>query len=713
MPDRMIGGMPEASDAPRSPLEDRIEFEALVADFTARFVNLDVARLDDVIDEVLARLGEALDADRGGLTQFLDAQGTLVFTHFWSSSGIAQPPRNLIAANVYPFGYERIMRGEVHVFSSVDELPPDAADREYLASVGIRSSVTVPFVVDGRVVGSLGFSAERERQWAPEIVSRLRLLAQVFAGAVARKRAEAALRAALDERVEFESLIADLAARFVSVDASHLDAAIEDAQRRLVLALDVDRSSLFQFSEAADSFVFTHQWARPGSPAMPVFGTAVSGMFPWISAKIRRGELVCVASVDDLPPAAADREHMIAVGTKSTVVVPLVAAGAVFGALTFGAIGQERAWPPAIVNRLLLVGQVFAAALARTRAETELRTTLDENARLRERLAEENLYLRREISERTGPSSILGESAAIRRVLGEVDQVAPTGATVLLLGETGTGKELIATAIHERSPRRARTMVRVNCAAIPIALIESELFGREKGAYTGALARQAGRFELADGSTIFLDEIGELSAGVQVKLLRVLQEREVERLGGTRPIKIDVRVIAATNRDVEQMVAAGAFRDDLYYRLNVFPIHVPPLRDRPDDIPRLVWSFVDELSRTLGKRIESISKDHMLALQRYPWPGNVRELRNVVERAMILATGPRLAIEPPRAKATGTAAPRSLQLEDVEREHIRAVLERTRWRIRGDGGAAAVLGLKPSTLEGRIAKLGLRRPAPD
>jgi transcriptional regulator with GAF, ATPase, and Fis domain len=251
-------------------------------------------------------------------------------------------------------------------------------------------------------------------------------------------------------------------------------------------------------------------------------------------------------------------------------------------------------------------------------------------------------------------------------------------------------------------------MVRVNCAAIPTALIESELFGREKGAYTGALARQTGRFEIADGSTIFLDEIGELPLEVQVKLLRVLQEREIERLGGTGPIKVDVRIVAATNRDLEQMVADGAFREDLYYRLNVFPIRVPPLRERPEDIPTLAWAFVDEFARALGKRIETIPKEQVIALQRYAWPGNVRELRNVIERAVIVSSGPRLVIEPPRARVV--SARQAVRLDDVEREHVRTVLERTGWRIRGSGGAAELLGLKPSTLEGRMAKLGLRRP---
>jgi transcriptional regulator with GAF, ATPase, and Fis domain len=296
----------------------------------------------------------------------------------------------------------------------------------------------------------------------------------------------------------------------------------------------------------------------------------------------------------------------------------------------------------------------------------------------------------------------------VRGVLDQIQQVAPTDSTVLLLGETGTGKELFATQIHELGGRHERAMVRVNCAAIPVTLIESELFGREKGAFTGALARQEGRFELANHSTIFLDEIGDLPADVQVKLLRVLEERTIERLGSPRPIPVDTRIIAATHRNLEQRVAEGTFREDLYYRLNVFPIHVPPLRERVEDIPLLVWRFVEEFSKAFGKRIDSIDRETMSALQHYSWPGNIRELRNVVERAMIVATGRRLTVTPPHSSAA--SGKRSPRLVDIEREHIRGVLESTGWRIRGTGGAADRLGLKPTTLETRMSKLGLTRP---
>ena len=309
-----------------------------------------------------------------------------------------------------------------------------------------------------------------------------------------------------------------------------------------------------------------------------------------------------------------------------------------------------------------------------------------------------------------GVHSIVGQSPAMRRMIDQIQQVSATDSTVLLLGETGTGKELLATQIHEWSARRGRPMVRVNCGAIPVTLIESELFGREKGAFTGALARQIGRFELADHSTLFLDEIGDLPHDVQIKLLRVLEERQVERLGSPRPIRVDTRIIAATHRNLEQRITDGTFREDLYYRLNVFPIAVPPLRDRGDDVALLVWRFVTEFSKAFGKRIDTIDDESLTMLQAYSWPGNVRELRNVVERAMITAKTNCLTIPLPQMSA-GTPA-RSARLCDVERDHIRSVLENTGWRIRGNGGAADRLGLRPTTLETRMAKLGLKRPRP-
>jgi transcriptional regulator with GAF, ATPase, and Fis domain len=301
---------------------------------------------------------------------------------------------------------------------------------------------------------------------------------------------------------------------------------------------------------------------------------------------------------------------------------------------------------------------------------------------------------------------IVYRSEAIRAVLDEVRLVAPTSATVLLLGETGVGKELFAEAIHESSPRHRRSMVRVNCGAMPSSLIERELFGHERGAFTDACSRQIGRFEAAHQSTLFLDEIGELPLDMQAKLLRVLEDRTIERLGSPVSIKVDVRIIAATNRDLEQAVTNGTFREDLFYRLNVFPMTIPPLRDRAEDIPALVWAFVDELSADFGRRIESVSSRSLEQLQRYSWPGNVRELRNLIEREMIKVEGSTLEPTAPRAAA---GRPASARLADIQAEHIRAVLDSCGWRIRGATGAAQRLGIKPTTLESRMARLGIAR----
>jgi PAS domain S-box-containing protein len=339
----------------------------------------------------------------------------------------------------------------------------------------------------------------------------------------------------------------------------------------------------------------------------------------------------------------------------------------------------------------------------------ELRTALSEVKTLKDRLEAENIYFRHENKMKHRFEHIIGESDGLKYALYRAEQVAPANTTVLILGETGTGKELIAFAIHSMSPRKERPLITVNCAALPGNLIESELFGREKGAFTGADTRQVGRFEIANGSTLCLDEIGELPLELQAKLLRVIQHNEFERLGSSQTIKVDVRIVATTNRNLEEQVRMGRFRQDLYYRLNVFPITVPPLRQRKDDIPLMVQAFIERYSRKLGKQITSIQKEAMKALQDYPWPGNVRELESIIERAVILCHGPVLQLadkleisSPPLSSAVRT-------LEEMEQNQILKILSETRWRIEGKDGAAAILGLHPSTLRARMHKLGIVR----
>jgi len=343
----------------------------------------------------------------------------------------------------------------------------------------------------------------------------------------------------------------------------------------------------------------------------------------------------------------------------------------------------------------------------RKKAEESLREALKEVKQLKNQLREENLYLREEINLIHSHKDIVGNSEAIRTVLKQIEQVAPTDSTVLIQGETGTGKELLAHAIHNLSARKCRLMIKINCAALPPTLIESELFGREKGAFTGALSKQLGRFELADSSTIFLDEIDTLTPELQAKLLRVLESGEFERLGSPRTVKVDVRIISATNHDLARLVSEGGFREDLYYRLNVFQITVPPLSKRREDILPLIWFFVQEFSKRMGKRIESIPQRDVEALQAYPWPGNVRELRNITERAMIITTGPVLHLDVPKIAQSG--ADQSGTLEEVEKRHIIEALNTTGWRVSGKDGAAEILGINPKTLESMMKKLGIQR----
>jgi formate hydrogenlyase transcriptional activator len=333
-----------------------------------------------------------------------------------------------------------------------------------------------------------------------------------------------------------------------------------------------------------------------------------------------------------------------------------------------------------------------------------------ELAELKNKLAEEKLYLEEEIRSEHNFAEIIGRSRALRHVLDDVETVAPTESVVLIQGETGTGKELIARAIHDLSSRRERTLVKLNCAAIPTGLLESELFGHERGAFTGAVAQRVGRFEVAHRGTLFLDEIGDIPLELQPKLLRVLQEGEFERLGSSRTVKVDVRVIAATNRDLQQMVAEGTFRADLYYRLNVFPLRLPPLRERAEDIPLLVSYFVQKHARRMNKRVESIPAAAMEALTRHAWAGNIRELENFIERAVILTRGSELRAplgELQAEAAQASAESELVSLEESERRHIEAVLRRTKGVIGGKGGAAEILQLPISTLRSRMKKLGL------
>ncbi len=413
-------------------------------------------------------------------------------------------------------------------------------------------------------------------------------------------------------------------------------------------------------------------------------------------------------------------EQVRATRDQSCCQLPLTTARRRLGTLVF-ACQQPATYEPAELGFLQLVANQVAVTVENTLAFQEIEA-------LKDQLATENLYLQEEVRTEHNFGEVVGESTALRRVLKEVETVASTGSTVLIRGETGTGKELIARALHELSPRKGRALVKLNCAAIPTGLLESELFGHEKGAFTGAIAQKVGRFELAHQGTLFLDEVGDIPLELQPKLLRVLQEQEFERLGGTRTIRVDVRLVAATHRDLPKMVAEGRFREDLYYRLNVFPIVLPPLRERREDVPLLVRHFTQRFARRMGRRIEVIPAPVMDALVRYSWPGNVREMQNVIERAVILSPGPSLQVPlgdlqlpsssplPSGGEGSGVRGqasvptPAAKTLADAEREHILGALRETDWVLGGPEGAAARLGMKRSTLYKKMKKLGISRP---
>jgi len=520
-------------------------------------------------------------------------------------------------------------------------------------------------------------------------------------------------QAASEKHLEFEKFLADLSAKCVALPAEQVDDEIRKALHAVRGFFRIDRISLLRLLPCRTKWLITHNADAAGISPYPVETSVSVSLVPWAGRKLADDrETFSFATLDDLPAeAAVDKQTMEMWKVRSGLYIPIAALRSSEYSLGISSAEEYRACPEEYIPRLRMLGELFVNVLERSKGEQLLRERLEEIERLKLQLEKENVYLREEIKTGHGFQKIVGSSDALQYVFFRMQQVAPTDATVLILGETGTGKGLVAHAIHELSARKDRPMITVNCAALPANLIESELFGREKGAFTGAHAKQVGRFEIAHCGTIFLDEIGEMPLELQAKLLRVLQEGEFERLGSPRTIKVDVRVIASTARDLKAEIRNNRFREDLFYRLNVFPITMPPLRMRRDDVPQLVHHCIDKYARKIGRSIRSVPKTVMKSLHEYSWPGNVRELEHIVERAVITSTGPvlqladRLEHEAPEPKEAALK-----DLAAMEREHILKVLQRTRWKINGEGGAASLLGMNPSTLRFRIKKLGIERP---
>jgi formate hydrogenlyase transcriptional activator len=539
----------------------------------------------------------------------------------------------------------------------------DAADLEFLRQVATQIAVAVDNALNSQNAQVYQQELARERD-------RLRLLLEV--------------NNALVSTLDLHQLLSAISAclrRVMNHDYASLGLYEPAAQQVRLQALDFPQSKGLLHEE----MVFPIE----GTPSGEVIST-------------RKPLIVSGANLDRYEPSVS--RLFLAEGLHSGCIVPLITANRTLGTLSLSSL-RPGAFTQEDVDLLMRVANQVAIAIENALAYREI-------AELKNKLADEKLYLEEEIRTEYTFEEIVGDSPALKRVLSQVETVAPTDSSVLVLGETGTGKEVIARAIHDLSPRRERTFVKVNCAAIPTGLLESELFGHEKGAFTGAIAQKVGRFELAHRGTLFLDEVGDIPLELQPKLLRVLQEKEFERLGGTRTLHVDVRVVAATNRDLTQMVEDRLFRSDLYYRLNVFPIVVPPLRERAEDIPLLVRYFAQKHARRMDRHIETIPVEEMEALTHYQWPGNVRELENLIERAVILSRGPALHVPLPEDRLSGEALAASpVTLEAAEREHILRALRDTNWVIAGPGGAAARLGMKRTTLQSRMAKLGISRPS--
>ncbi len=503
----------------------------------------------------------------------------------------------------------------------------------------------------------------------------------------------------------FDQLLFEISSKFVNLPAAEVDKEINNALKAIVEFLDIDQSVFGEFKDDGDSLLVMHgytayKWQENR-------GLVLNKIAPHVTRELRLGRVVNLARLPDEIPAdwEEERAYVAKVGLKSCLGVSLKVGGSVLGVIIFESYRSFQTWTEQTLRQMRLLAQVFSNALERKQTEIKLNKAFTKIKELSELLKAENQYLRETISSQSRYEEVIGRSQAIRYVLGKIEQVAETNSTVLLLGETGTGKTLLAQLVHKLSPRKNKTMVKVNCATLPANLLESELFGHEKGAFTGAVTKKIGRFEIANGSTLFLDEIGELPLDLQTKLLRVLDEGEFERLGNAKSIKVDVRIVAATNRDLSHMVREGKFRSDLYYRLNVYPITVPPLRERKEDIPAMVFAFVKAFCKTMGRKVESIPKSGLDAIMGYTWPGNIRELKNVVENAMISNRTEILHLHPPESTLLDTRE--DLTFEDAERRHILSVLQRTGWQIKGPTGAAELLHLKPSTLYSKMKRLGI------
>jgi transcriptional regulator with GAF, ATPase, and Fis domain len=701
--------------ATRATLAARLHISELISELSASFIDLKSSEIDKGIAGALRSLGEGLDIDHTFIGLLSDDRASIVFTHQWLTPDLSPRMRlgEPYSVATYDWAFPRLREGQTVVISSPADLPPKA--QEHLAGFGSHAVVLIPLRIGQENIGMVGFSRAREgRSWSNDALACLRLAAEIFAGALDRKRTDEALA----ERLRFEGLIAGLSTRFINTPIDAVDEVITDALRAVSESLLFDRT-LIEFLDEAERLITAHEWCASGVPSFDAAKTQLPAkQFGWPVSEIVEGKTI-VISAESIPENAERARQVFArSGAKVIAAVPLFIEGKVIGDISFHRMKGNTRVPADFTGRLRLIAEMLASVIARKRSEAERRKAFQELSQLKASLEQERDYLREEIHVDQKFGEIMGKSPALTRALDVVDAVASTTATVLIRGDSGVGKELFARAIHARSKRADGPLVKVNCASIPKELFESEFFGHVRGSFTGAVRDRVGRFQLAHTGTIFLDEVGEIPLELQAKLLRVLQESEFERVGDDRTRRVDVRVIAATNRDLEADVAAGLFRPDLYYRLSVFPIDVPPLRERKEDIPLLADHYLKTYALAQGRRGLELTAQQKQLLVDYEWPGNIRELQHVMERAVILSATPPLRLDLP-TKSEAPPAPerpvagmplKAAELRDLERENLIRALEQTKWRIAGDGGAAELLGIRPSTLRDRIKALGIQRP---
>jgi formate hydrogenlyase transcriptional activator len=689
-------------------------FTDFLFDVATKLVCVSSMEIRAEIDKALEAASDFLDLESLFLSEFSKGKEKLTTTHiFLTKKPRRQLPRIDMLLSCF---MERLRAGQiVHVKDAVEDLYLNAVEeRELCIGQGIKSFLMIPVRIDSVQAVLSVYSLHSVVDWNEVLVSRLSRFAGILAGAVERKKEGQRIQ----ELLQFEHLLSEISATYINLPVDEIEKVLRRDLGRLALLLKVDRCLLYVTGEDRHSFRLNlplSWWPEEDREFVPAVERSVIAdpgfyeSFEYCFDKWRKGGSLKCEKLDDLPSEAEGVRNVYReLGVHSFLSTPMFVGGLIVGALVISTTRANRAWADDLVPQVRLFGEVFANALMRKQHEEKIHHTLLEVKQLKERIEADYTYLREEINLEHDSGEIIGKTEALKQVLVKIRQVSPTNATVLLLGETGTGKGLIARAIHNASKRKDRPLVQVNCAALTPTLIESELFGHEKGAFTGAQTKRVGRFEIANGTTLFLDEIGELPLELQPKLLRVLQDGEFERVGGSETIKIDVRVIAATNRDLEKEIEAGRFRRDLWYRLSIFPVAVPPLRERLEDIPLFVRWFVDRYGKWIGKQFDIISHKTIKALQSYSWPGNIRELENIIERAVITSPEGNLHVELPLS--VGTAPDKGCTLEEIERGHILKVLQDTDWIIEGPRGAARRLGLNPSTLRFRAKKLDIRRP---